>query len=172
MFWTPVGVSVGALAAHQGILWVGDWGELILFIWGLGLVGVGCCGIGWKSWILHFSPLGCLGVYLVFLMMNQKRTRSKTVSTFGIRPQMGQGPLVSLPRCGQTDIPGTCGELSGSGGKRLGVRADPGNWCKVLLASACVCSARGLSAACWQSPEACECRPGEEHAFGVRLSPM
>lgn len=142
MFWTPVGASVGALAAQQGILWVGDWGELNpLFIWGLGLVGVGCYGVGRKFWILHFSSLGCLGVYLVFLMMNQKRTRSKIVPTFGIRHQTGQGPSVSLSCCGQTDIPGTHGELFGSGGKRVGVGAEPGNWCQVLLTSACVRSA-------------------------------
>lgn len=63
--------------------------------------GVRCLSLGWKFWILCFAFLGCDGVLLVFLVMSQKGMRSKTVPTFGVRLHHVQGPLVSLPCCGQ-----------------------------------------------------------------------
>ena len=80
---------------------------------------------------------------LVFLVMNQKGMRSKTVPTFRVRAQVGQGPLVSLFHCGQI---GCSWSLRG----RVG--ADPGNSLRVPVASTCVPVAREPSAECRRSP--------------------
>lgn len=113
---------------------------------------LGPCATCRMTWycieILHFVFYlsGLPGVLLVFLLLGPEGMRMKTLPTCGVSPSSGAGAIVlSFPHWpGQAFL-----ELGGVRWVMMGavwdrrprwgrVRADPGNWPKALVASACV----------------------------------
>lgn len=121
VFWTHVGVHLLPTRVYCG--WKSGESSPSVYLGAGTLVGMGCCFVGWKFWILCFTSLGCLRVAPGILDNESWRTRNRLYPSLESDLKRGRGLGSLFPIVARLVFLKLAGEL-------FGVGADPGNWCK------------------------------------------
>lgn len=173
VFWTHVGVHLLPTRVYCG--WKSGESSPSVYLGAGTLVGMGCCFVGWKFWILCFTSLGCLRVAPGILDNESWRTRNRLYPSLESDLKRGRG-LGSLSHCGQIGVLEACGGAVWGGGRPWELVQ------RCLWPLPVFAQPESLMLNAGGSPETCVYRlrsdgdrvagRGQACAFGVRLSPM